>query len=358
MKVEKINDNGEEVRLRVTASAAEMEKAFTDGLDAFAAQYQLDQLEGDTALQKIQGAMDEEEAQGAIYTGVVNYLVPFAIEKHGAMPLSTYGIESEEAPEPDKKFTFEMTLLVKPDFELSSYEPAHCHIGPCPEVHEADIDQQVQMLVQEFVSMQPGENNELPEVTDEWVAANLAPMGLSTVEELRQRFRETSAEELAARYEQAKMAAAMEQYASRFTGEVSEKMLNAMTEELYETFLSQLAGDGMSAEQFFAAQGMTEEEVRGTLSAQAENQLLQGFILDAIFRHEKLQLTSSDLIISLKNIAPGHEEEAFESMQKTGRAFLLKEAAGRMKAAQWILENTEFHVVEDQCVCGDHCHCH
>ena len=31
MKVEQIKDNGEEVRLRVSASAAEMSKAFTDG---------------------------------------------------------------------------------------------------------------------------------------------------------------------------------------------------------------------------------------------------------------------------------------------------------------------------------------
>ena len=40
MKVEQIKDNGEEVRLRVFASAAEMSKAFTDGLDAFVVQYQ------------------------------------------------------------------------------------------------------------------------------------------------------------------------------------------------------------------------------------------------------------------------------------------------------------------------------
>ena len=29
-------------------------------------------------------------------------------------------------------------------------------------------------------------------------------------------------------------------------------------------------------------------------------------------------------------------------MQKSGRSFLLKEAAARMKAGNWILENVEF----------------
>lgn len=52
MKVEQIKDNGEEVRLRVFASAAEMSKAFTDGLDAFVVQYQMDQLEGESSLEK------------------------------------------------------------------------------------------------------------------------------------------------------------------------------------------------------------------------------------------------------------------------------------------------------------------
>ena len=65
MKVEQIKDNGEEVRLRVSASAAEMSKAFTDGLDAFVVQYQMDQLEGETSLEKINNALGEEDGKAA-----------------------------------------------------------------------------------------------------------------------------------------------------------------------------------------------------------------------------------------------------------------------------------------------------
>ena len=101
MKVEQIKDNGEEVRLRVFASAAEMSKAFTDGLDAFVVQYQMDQLEGESSLEKINNALGEEDGKAAVYNAVINYLVPFALEKQGTMPVSTYGIESDETPEPD-----------------------------------------------------------------------------------------------------------------------------------------------------------------------------------------------------------------------------------------------------------------
>ena len=67
MKVEQIKDNGEEVRLRVFASAAEMSKAFTDGLDAFVVQYQMDQLEGESSLEKINNALGEEDGKAAVY---------------------------------------------------------------------------------------------------------------------------------------------------------------------------------------------------------------------------------------------------------------------------------------------------
>ena len=43
-------------------------------------------------------------------------------------------------------------------------------------------------------------------------------------------------------------------------------------------------------------------------------------------------------------MAPGKEEDTFDAMQKSGRGFLLKQAAQRMKAAEWILDNTKFVV--------------
>lgn len=349
MKVEQLKDNGEELRLRVSASAAEMSKAFTDGLDAFVTQYQMNELEGETSLEKINKALGEEDGKAAVYNAVINYLVPFALEKQGAMPVSTYGIESEETPEPDKMFSFDMTVLVKPEFELSSYEPVKVEIEPKPAVRDEDIDEQVGILVRQFAAAQQGKQPndqtvEVPELTDEWVAQNMKPMGISTVAELRERFRATSEEELANRYEQAKMAAAMDEYVKRFEGEISAKMIEVMTQELYETFLAQLAQEGIALDAFYAQQHLSEEEVRANLATQAKMQLLQGFILDAVYRHESLKLEPGDMIAAMRNIAPGHEEEAFDAMQKSGRSTLLKEGAARMKAAGWIMANTEFVV--------------
>lgn len=349
MKVEKINETSEEIRLHIEADAELMAKAFTDGLDAFLTQYQMVSAEGETAYDKIIAALGEEDGTSAVYSAVINYLVPFALEEFGVLPLATYGIESVEAPEADKPFAFDMTVLPKPEFDLSCYDPATVSVPARYEVQESDLEEQMAMLVREYVAMNSGkkatdEDLKVPELTDEWVAEHLHPMGVSTVADLKERFRQTSEEELAARYEQAKMAAAMEEYAKRFEGEISKTMQTAMIQELYETFLAQLAQEGLGLEAFMAQQGLTEDEIRDSLAAQADNQLIQGFILDAIFRHEDLKLELADVMGAMRSIAPGREQETVEVMEKTGRSFLLKEAASRMKAGQWIMENTTFVV--------------
>ena len=49
MQVEILEKNGEEVRLRAIANEEEMQRAFTDGLDAFILQYNLDTLKGESS---------------------------------------------------------------------------------------------------------------------------------------------------------------------------------------------------------------------------------------------------------------------------------------------------------------------
>lgn len=351
MQVKKISETEDDVRLSVTASAAEMTRAFDEGLDVFVAQYNLEDFEGDTAAEKITSAMGEEDASSALYSAVVNFLVPFAMEEYGVVPLSTYDIASDETPEAGKEFTFDMSVLVKPEFELSSYDAVTVEVPAAPVATEDDIEQQLNLFIRQFVAAQTNKDPndptlEVPEINDAWVAENLEQMQLSTVEELRDRFRQASIEELEDRYQQLKMNAAMAEYMKRFTGKPTEKMIAVMTEELYESLLAELAHEGLTFDQFSVAQGITVDDVKQRFSQQAEYQLIQGFVLDAIYRHEKLIVGVEDLKAALHGMAPGREEETFDAMQKSGRGFLLKEAAARMKAAQWIMDHAEFTEAE------------
>ena len=135
------------------------------------------------------------------------------------------------------------------------------------------------------------------------------------------------------------MAAVMEQYSKRLQGEVSESMQAAVAEDLWQSLSAQVEQQGKSMEYYLEEQELTEDEVRETLKGQAFAQLLQGFVLDAIYAHEDIKVEMPDLMKLLHQMAPGGEEEYFNMMQETKRTFLLMEGAERAKALEWIHDN-------------------
>lgn len=349
MKVEKSNVIDDEVELTITASPAEVDKAFSDGLDVFIEQFQLGALEGDTALQKIYNAMSPEEARDAVSSAVISYLIPFALSEADIIPMTTSNVNADADPVEGKEFTFSVSLLAKPEFELTSYEPVEVTVLEPMDVTEQDIDLQLHMLASQFATIkvdpETGEQETIiPEVTDEWVETNLKGMGVTNVEDLRAQFRATSEKVKAEQLESAKMNAVLAAYTERFDGEISAKMIDAMTTDMLEGFKMELAQQGKTLMDFMLEQKTDEKQIRASLATQARAQLVQGFILDAIFRHEELELSVEDLKRTLSAMAPGQEEDVFDQMQNSGRAFLLKEGAGRMKAADWALENAKITV--------------
>lgn len=351
MKVEKVNEVDGEVELSITASPEEVDKAFTDGLDVFISQFDLGKLEGETSLQKIYNAMSPEEARDAVSSAVISYLIPFALDEANIIPMTSSSVNAEVDPEEGKEFTFNVTILAKPEIELSSYEPVEVSVLAPHDVTEQDIDIQLQMLASQFatVKVDPETGEEetiIPEVTDEWVVKNLKGMGVESVEELRSQFRATSEKVKEEQLESAKMNAVLAAYAERFDGDVDEKMIDAMTTDMLEGFKLELAKQGRTLMDFMLEQKTDEKQIRTSLATQARAQLIQGLVLDAIFRHEDLELGVPDLKNALTAMAPGQEEDIFDQMQAAGRTFLLKEGAARMKAADWALENAKITIEE------------
>ena len=351
MRVEKVNQTGDEVELSITASPEEVDKAFTDGLDVFINQFQLGGLEGETSLQKIYNAMSPEEARDAVSSAVISYLIPFALDQANVIPMASSDVNAEADPVEGKEFTFNVTVLAKPEFELSNYDPVEVSVLAPLDVTEQDIDLQIHMLASQFatVKVDPETGEEetiIPEVTDEWVETNLKGMGVTNVEDLRAQFRATSEKVKEEQLESAKANAVMAAWAQRFDGEVSPKMVDAMTTDMLEGFKMELAQQGKTLMDFMLEQKTDEKQIRASLAAQAEAQLINGFVLDAIFRHEDLEVTVEDLKHTLTAMAPGQEEDVLDQMQTAGRAFLLKEGASRMKAANWALDNATITVEE------------
>ncbi|MEG0759571.1 MAG: trigger factor, partial [Raoultibacter sp.] len=66
--------------------------------------------------------------------------------------------------------------------------------------------------------------------------------------------------------------------------------------------------------------------------------LVQGFSLDALFRHENMVVTDEDILEACKLMNAQQPEMARDQMQQSGRGFALREIAERMKANQWLLD--------------------
>ncbi len=173
-------------------------------------------------------------------------------------------------------------------------------------------------------------------------------MGINTVAELRAKFREQAEALLDHQYQEYVIGALMDVYFDRFEGEISDKMVDSMTTDMLENFKAELAQQGIEFDEYCKEQNTNEATIRATLAEQAKIQLIQGFILDAVYEHEKLQIELPDLMAMIHQIAPGAEEETFELMEKTGRTFLLKEGAQRNKALAWILENNTIVTPENK----------
>lgn len=153
MKVEKVKEENGELELSITASPEEVDKAFTDGLDVFIDQFQLRSLEGETALQKIYNAMSPEEARDAVSSAVISYLIPFALDQENIIPMTSSSVGAESDPVEGKEFTFNVTILPKPEFELTSYDPVEVSVLAPLDVTEQDIDMQMHMLASQFATV-------------------------------------------------------------------------------------------------------------------------------------------------------------------------------------------------------------
>lgn len=347
MHVEKETlDNGH-VLLNVEATVEEVDKAFDLGLEFFAEQVGLPKEDSKTPLQQLE-MMFGDRSKEAVADAIMNFLLPFALDISKEVPVVSPNATPKVAPEQGKPFTFSVDIYPKPDFELSSYDPVTVVVENNP-VTEEDIDQQMLMIAQNATSMQPdiitGEMKRVtPEITDDWVNKNIPDPDITSVATLRERLRIAGASYKEDELEQQKMNAAVHEMTKRFIGEIPSEIVESMTSDMLIGMKAQVASQRMDFQEYLKQVNMTEDQIEYQMELQAKQMLQEGFTLDAVFRHANLEIDESDLAEAITSMAPGNEEETKKRLEETGRMFALDEAAQRIKAGKWILENAQVTV--------------
>ncbi|MDY3980967.1 MAG: trigger factor, partial [Paraeggerthella sp.] len=181
----------------------------------------------------------------------------------------------------------------------------------------------------------------VPEIDDAWVEKNM-PMYRNAAA-LRGGIADRIHADYMAQYEGFKMQMAAAELGKRFQGRIADEVYESMRSTLMSNLRGQLQQQGIPLDQFVESQG-GEQQFGMMTMMQTREMLVQGYALDALFRHEKMTLTDEDIEAACRQMNPQNPKAARREMEESGRGFALREAAERMKANRWLLEHAIVNV--------------
>ena len=430
MKVTQKKLGDGKVQLDAVATVDEVNRALQQAQVGFAQQMGLRPEKDKTVAQVAEEKMGIKNLDSVVESQAIEALIPFAIDKKNIIPAYPPKPQARTAMRRGQEFSFTLTVALKPDYELSSYDPVTITVPPF-QIDERLIDDQIAQLAERYaeyvaddprpvekgdsclvalecyengermaglstegrtyttgagympdgfdeniIGMKPGETktftfegpgldddgNEIvetvectatvkeiqkqviPAINDAWVKKNM-PM-FKDAEALRASMRDQMTQQGRQQYEDYKRQAAASELARRFKGRIEDPVYEAMQQNLMTNLRGQLQQQNMTYEQFIEQQG-GEQQFNMMMMMQTREMLVQGYALDALFRHEKLVLTDEDIEAACRAMNPQQNpKQVRNQMEQSGRGFALREAAERLKANQWLVDHAVVNVVD------------
>lgn len=147
-KIEKLEDN--KVKAQITADAKEVDSFVSKTYKTLARQYSFPGFrKGKAPRPVIDNAVGREAVLASATEDVVNALWPKVVEEERLYPVASPDFGDVGAAAPGEPFTFEVTVAVKPELELSSYDPVEVEV-PVSYATKVEVDSQIQALVDHY----------------------------------------------------------------------------------------------------------------------------------------------------------------------------------------------------------------
>lgn len=176
----------------------------------------------------------------------------------------------------------------------------------------------------------------LPTIDDEWVK-KFMPF-YKDLESLRASIRENLDGAHVRERQNAMRQAAAAEAASRFQGSIADEVYEATSRAMLANLRNSLAQQGTNFKEFVEQQG-GEQQFNMMMLLQTREMLVQGYALDAVFRHEGLAITDEDLDEACTEMGGGDPKTMRRQLEESGRGFALREAAERLRANKWLVEH-------------------
>ena len=412
--------------LEATASKQETRKAFEVAELAFATQMGVPLDTEQSIALLVMEKFGIEDLDTMLEQQVFDYLIPFALDEKGIMPNFPPRIVKRSQVQREAECSFQLEVTLKPEYELSSYEPVTIQI-PSFEISEEALNQQIAEMAEsyaDFIAITPRpahltdnclltirarhESAEVPElnvdngiytlgskmfgqkfdkhvlgmkvgetkvfsmdypengslemsrnieftvslldvrervvpvINDTWIKENLTP--LTSVNEFKELLRQEFKKSYAGDFNDMKRQLASQELAKRFNGDIDDKAFDAMKETLINNLRMQLQRQGKPFDEYVKEQG-GDQQFNLAIMLQAREALMQGYSLDALFRHNKMVITAEDVLRACKTIDPDQPELVKKQIELAGCGFTLRETAQRLKASAWLVENA---IIEEE----------
>lgn len=427
MKVtEKKLKNGN-IKLDVIASSAEVSNAYATAQSDFAQQMGLPLTFNKTIAQTAQEKMGIRDLDAVVQPQVAQILVPYALDKRNLVPAYTPQPGYSNPPKRGQSFTFTLTVMPKPEYELKSYDPVTITV-PAQEFDESVVDEQMQRMAESYAKFEPADPHEVgegdafkiaidatcngkpmknlntegrtyimgagfmpqgfesqlyginvgetkefsfemesakagadpdvinctvtvlemqqkvvPEINDEWVEENMPRY--KTASNLRETMAKRLEHDFDDNYETMKLNAVADELGKRFKGRIDNKAFEAAQQNLLNSLHSQAESQGMTWNQFVRSQG-GEEEFNMKVTMQTRADLIRGYALDAVYRHENMTIDDEDIDAAARSLSPDNPKMFRNEVENSGQGFALRELAQRYKANRWALEQATVNIQE------------
>lgn len=184
----------------------------------------------------------------------------------------------------------------------------------------------------------------LPEINDEWVRANMP--WFKSLDELRGDIASKIERQERAQYDSYLRQLAIAELAKRFEGKIPDEAYEATRASLVDNIRLNLKQRGKTWEEFVRESG-GEQQLGMMLMLQTRETLVRGFALDAVYRHEKLTVSDSDIDEACASV--NHQvnpKQIRQQFERSGQLFVLRESAERIKAGKWIVAHAKISIIE------------
>ncbi|MGN1342539.1 MAG: trigger factor [Bacilli bacterium] len=127
--------------------------------------------------------------------------------------------------------------------------------------------------------------------------------------------------------------------AKNMTIDIDKEIIDAEQDRMYKQFVQRLQMQGVSEELYYAYAGVKKEDILKDMEKEAETRVKYRYLLEAISREEKIEVSDKDAKEELKKMSEMYQMTEEELLKELGSLEIIKYDLAMRKAIELLKEN-------------------